>query len=243
MPKVSQKYREHIQKRLMESADVKRKTSELCFNEIFDAAELIINTFEFGCKVMICGNGGSAADSQHMAGEFICILNKSFERPGLPAIALTTNSSILTAHANDMGFENVFKRQVYALGKPGDLLFAISTSGNSSNVIVATQAAKESKMHTIALTGKGGELKNIVDIPLCVPSTMTQYIQETHIAIIHIICELVEHHFFAKENKIIKQQTVISDTKQLKNGLLKINSNSEETIYKPAQHRVRKKIQ
>ncbi len=151
---------------------------------------------------MICGNGGSAADSQHMAAEFVCILNKSFDRPGLPAIALTTDTSILTANANDIGFENIFKRQVLALGKPGDLLIAISTSGNSQNVLVAAKAAKTAKIHTISLTGNSGELQKITDVALCVPSTNTQYIQESHIAIEHILCELVEEHLFGDKKEI-----------------------------------------
>src|SRR3989338_2419008 len=137
MIKISEKYRDKVQKRLLESADVKKKVAEECLESILEAAQMIINVFETGNKVMICGNGGSAADSQHMAGEFICILNKNFDRPGLPAIALTTDTSILTAHANDLGFEKIFKRQVQALGKPGDVLIAISTSGSSQNVVVA----------------------------------------------------------------------------------------------------------
>lgn len=247
MAKISQKYREHVQKRLIESAEVKRKVAEQCLESILEAAELISNTFEFGCKVMICGNGGSAADSQHMAGEFVCILNKKFDRPGLPAIALTTDTSILTAHANDLGFENIFKRQIQALGKPGDLLIAISTSGNSPNVIVAAEAAKTSKIHIIALTGKGGRLKNIADIALCVPSSTTQYIQESHIAIEHIICELVEHHFFAKVNKKSVKKPRITDTAiPISNSNLKLpgqpNISVDDTLYKPAGHFLGRKL-
>jgi len=196
MAKISEEYRDKIRKRLLESADVKKKVAEACLESILEAVQLIVDTFESGGKVMICGNGGSAADSQHMAAEFVCILNKSFDRPGLPAIALTTDTSILTANANDIGFENIFKRQVLALGKPGDLLIAISTSGNSQNVLVAAKAAKTAKIHTISLTGNSGELQKITDVALCVPSTNTQYIQESHLAIEHIICELVEDHFF-----------------------------------------------
>lgn len=196
---ISDKYRNKIQKRLLESADVKKRVAEECLESILEAVQLIVNTFESGGKVMVCGNGGSAADSQHMAGEFVCILNKAFERPGLPAIALTTDSSILTAHANDFGFENIFKRQVEALGKPGDLLIAISTSGNSSNILAAAKTAKASKIGLLSLTGKNGKLKKIADVALCVPSIMTQYVQESHIAIEHILCELVEHHFFDKK--------------------------------------------
>ena len=202
MSKISQKYRDKIQKRLLESVDVKKKVAEQCLDTILVATQLIIDTFESGGKIMICGNGGSAADSQHMAAEFVCILNKSFDRPGLPAIALTTDTSILTANANDIGFENIFKRQVLALGKPGDLLIAISTSGNSQNVLVAAKAAKTAKIHTISLTGNSGELQKITDVALCVPSTNTQYIQESHIAIEHILCELVEEHLFGDKKEI-----------------------------------------
>ncbi|TSC88526.1 MAG: phosphoheptose isomerase [Microgenomates group bacterium Gr01-1014_7] len=201
MTKISNKHRQFVQERLIESAQVKKKVAEDCLESILEAAQLIVDTFESGNKVMICGNGGSAADSQHMAGEFVCILNKTFERAGFPAIALTTNTSILTAHANDLGFENIFKRQVQALGKPGDLLIAISTSGNSSNILVAVKAAKSANISTIALTGNSGKLQKMADVAICVPSSMTQYIQESHIAIEHILCELVEHHFFGKKGK------------------------------------------
>lgn len=196
MTKISEEYGDKARKRLLESADVKKKVVDECIESILEAVQLIVDTFESGGKVMICGNGGSAADSQHMAGEFVCILNKAFERPGLPAIALTTDTSILTAHANDLGFEKIFKRQVHALGRPGDLLICISTSGNSQNILVAAEAAKSAKIRTISLTGKNGKLQKITDVALCVPSNMTQYIQESHIAIEHILCELVEHHFF-----------------------------------------------
>ena len=196
MTKISEKYRDKARKCLLESANVKKKVAEDCLESILEAVQLIINTFESGGKVMICGNGGSAADSQHMAGEFVCILNKAFDRPGLPAIALTTDTSILTAHANDLGFENIFKRQVLTLGKPGDLLICISTSGNSPNILVAAKAAKLAKMCTLSLTGKNGKLQRVVDVAICVPSTITQYIQESHIAIEHILSKLVEHFFF-----------------------------------------------
>lgn len=199
MAKISTSYRDKVQKRLLESAEVKKRVAKECLESILKAAQLIVDTFESGGKVMICGNGGSAADSQHMAGEFVCILNKAFDRPGLPAIALTTDTSILTAHANDLGFENIFKRQVHALGRHGDLLICISTSGNSPNILVAARAAKSAKIRTLSLTGKNGKLQKLADVALCVPSTMTQYIQESHIAIEHILCELVEHHFFDKK--------------------------------------------
>lgn len=201
MANVDKTYYKLIQTRLIESAKVKQKTAEKCINSIYAAIELIINTFNSSNKVLICGNGGSAADSQHMAGEFVCILNKTFDRPGLPAIALTTDTSILTAHANDMGFENIFKRQIQALGNEGDTLVAISTSGNSSNILSAVKYAKSAKIRTIALTGDNGKLARIVDIAIKIPSNNTQYIQESHIAIEHIICESVEHRLYKKSVK------------------------------------------
>lgn len=202
MIKISEKYRDRVKNHLLESSNIKKRVAEECLESILAASQLIVDVFASGKKVLICGNGGSAADSQHMAGEFICILNKTFNRPGLPAIALTTDTSILTAYANDMGFEKIFKRQIQALGKEGDVLIAISTSGKSPNIITAIKYAKLAKFHTIALTGKSGKLKNLADIPIMVPSSHTQYIQESHISIIHIICELVEDHLFgSKANK------------------------------------------
>lgn len=121
---------------------------------------------------------------------------KDFERPGLPAIALTTDTSFLTAFTNDCGSECVFERQVQTLGKPGDVLIGISTSGNSANVIRAVEAALAANMHTIALTGNGGRLKEMADVTISVLSANAQYIQEAHLAIEHILCELVEHHLF-----------------------------------------------
>lgn len=196
MTKISGSYRDKVRMHLLKSADVKKKVVQDCLQSILEAAGLIIDTFERGGKVMICGNGGSAADSQHMAAELVSLLNKSFERPALPAIALTTDTSILTSIGNDMGFDNIFRRQISALGRPGDLLIAISTSGNSSNVLIAVKAARSASIHTIALTGKNGKLQNLTDVAICVPSNVTSYIQESHIAIEHILSELVEHHFY-----------------------------------------------
>ena len=190
------KYRDKARKRLLESADVKKKVAQECLESILTASQMIVDTFESGGKVMICGNGGSAADSQHMAGELVCMLNKAFERPGLAAIALSTDTSILTAHANDLGFEKIFKRQVDALGKPGDILIAITTSGSSPNILAAINSAKVAKIRTIMLTGNSQKTKKLADVVLSVPSNNTQYIQESHIAIEHIICEIVEDHLF-----------------------------------------------
>lgn len=196
MTKISMKYRDKARKRLLESADVKKKVAQECLESILTASQMIVDTFESGGKVMICGNGGSAADSQHMAGELVCMLNKAFQRPGLPAIALSTDTSILTAHANDLGFEKIFKRQVDALGKAGDILIGITTSGSSPNILAAINSAKAAKIRTIMLTGNSKKTKKLADVVLSVPSNNTQYIQESHIAIEHIICEIVEDHLF-----------------------------------------------
>lgn len=200
MANTNKKYYQLVQTHLIESSDLKRQVAQQCINSILTAGHLIIDTFKAGNKILICGNGGSAADSQHMAGEFVCMLNKSFNRPGLPALALTTDTSILTAYANDFDFDGIFERQVQALGKPNDLLICISTSGNSKNIIFSIKKARQNKLRTLALTGKRGKIQKMVDIVIAVPSTNTQYIQETHIAIEHILCELVELHLFAKKN-------------------------------------------
>jgi phosphoheptose isomerase len=181
---------------LRESADVKRRTAEACEDAIVAAADLIVRAFRADAKVLLCGNGGSAADCQHMAAEFVSRLSKSFERPGLPAIALTTDSSFLTAFANDFGFDGVFERQVQALGRPGDVLIGISTSGNSPNVIQAVRRARSHDLRSVVLTGAHGELASLGDVAILVPSTDTQHIQEAHLAIEHLICWLVERELF-----------------------------------------------
>jgi phosphoheptose isomerase len=190
---------DHLEKaraRLLESAEVKCQVAEKCMDSILAAADLIADTFRLGGKVFLCGNGGSAADCQHMAAEFVSRLSKDFDRPGLPAIALTTDTSFLTAFANDCGFEGVFERQVQALGKPGDTLIGISTSGNSLNVIRAMEAARVAGMRTLVLKGSGGALAEMAHVAISVPSTNTQYIQEAHLAIEHLLCELVEGFLF-----------------------------------------------
>jgi D-sedoheptulose 7-phosphate isomerase len=187
---------EKVRTHLRESAEVKRRVAENCVDAILAAATLIADAFAADRKVLICGNGGSAADCQHMAAEFVSRLTKDFERPGLPAIALTTDTSFLTAFANDIGFEGVFARQVQALGQPGDVLIGISTSGNSPNVVRALDAAREAGMRTIALTGGAGRLARLADVAVSIPSADTQYVQEAHLAVEHIVCELVESQLF-----------------------------------------------
>lgn len=159
--------------------------------EIARVAGLVAHALAVGGKVLLCGNGGSAADAQHIAGELVGRFLR--ERRPLPALALNANTSVLTALGNDYGFEEVFARQVAALGRPGDVLVAISTSGNSSNVLRAAAVAREMGLKVIGLTGAGGgKLRELCDLCLCVPSTSTPRIQEMHILIGHIICQLVE---------------------------------------------------
>jgi D-sedoheptulose 7-phosphate isomerase len=164
---------------------------------IIAAAGLLTKALRSGGKILLGGNGGSAADCQHIAAEFVSTLTQDFRRPGLKAIALTTDTSLLTAYTNDFGFEGVFARQVETLGAPGDVLVGISTSGNSKNVLAAVQTAKVSNVRTVVLTGRGGRLREDADVAICVPSTITAHIQESHIAIGHILCDLVERSLFA----------------------------------------------
>ena len=156
---------------------------------IWQAATLVVDAILNGKKVMICGNGGSASDAQHIAAEFVGRF--VMERKGLPAIALTTDTSALTAIGNDYGFDNIFSRQIEALAQSGDVLIAISTSGMSTNIYNAIHKAHEIGCHTIGLTGRGGGLIR-PNISIIVPSNVTSHIQETHILIGHIICELVD---------------------------------------------------
>lgn len=190
---------EKIKKMLIESADVKRRVAEELSEEIESAAKMIVSCFNSGNKLLIFGNGGSAADAQHFQAE----LTHQFEikrRKSLPAISLTTNTSVLTAIGNDWGFDEVFERQIEALAKPGDVVFGFTTSGNSENVIRAVKKAKESGAKTIVLAGKdGGKIKSVADLTIIVPSENTARIQESHLAIYHILCSLVEQEIFGKK--------------------------------------------
>lgn len=154
---------------------------------------MITASLQAGGKLMLCGNGGSAGDSQHLAAEFVATLDHRRPRGGLAALALTTDTSFLTAYANDFGYEGVFSRQVETLGKAGDVLIAISTSGNSANVVAACITARQASINTIAMTGEtGGKLADHADILLAVPSNVTMHIQESHIALGHVITLAVE---------------------------------------------------
>jgi D-sedoheptulose 7-phosphate isomerase len=182
---------------LKESSETKLRILQQCSGEISKAIDLIIHAFNTKKKVLLCGNGGSAADAQHLATEFVIRLNPHINRPGLPAIALTTDSSMLTAGANDLGYDNVFTRSIEALGNEGDVLIGISTSGNSRSVNRAFQKAHKMKLVTIGLLGKdGGESKKNVDLAIIIPSNDTQRIQEGHITVGHIIFQQVEQEMF-----------------------------------------------
>jgi phosphoheptose isomerase len=182
---------------LAESARVKLAAGDACAAELGRAATMICESFRNGGKVMFCGNGGSAADSQHLSAEFTSLLRQDFARPGLPAIALTTDSSFLTANANDFGFEGVFERLTQAIGRPGDVLVGISTSGNSKNVVRAFGQARKMGIATVGFTGaERGRMGELADVMIRVPSTKVQHIQETHIALGHILCQIVEETLF-----------------------------------------------
>ena len=189
---------EEIKSRFSESAEIKLKITrdDELIRKILGVAEDIVKALKSGNKVLICGNGGSAADAQHIAAE---LLGKFYmERKALPAISLNTNVSVLTAVANDYSYEDVFSRQVEGLGNPGDILIGISTSGNSKNILKAFKTARTLNIKTVGMTGiTGGKMKDLSDVCLTVPSNVTPRIQESHITIGHIICEIIEKEMFA----------------------------------------------
>ena len=182
---------------LKESAGTKQKIAEHCVPQITKAIDLLIDALNKKKKILLCGNGGSAADAQPLATEFVIRLNPAITRPGIAAIALSTDSSNLTAGANDLGYDNVFARSVEALGNEGDVLIGISTSGNSESVNRAFRKAREKKLTTIGLLGRdGGASKDLVDLAIIIPSQDTQRIQEGHITVGHIIFQQVEQEMF-----------------------------------------------
>ncbi|MBL8008809.1 MAG: SIS domain-containing protein [Ignavibacteria bacterium] len=187
-----------IEESLNESADVKKLILDKCSPDINKAADELIKAVKAGNKIMFIGNGGSAADSQHLATEFMIRLSHDLDRPAIGAIALTTDTSNLTAGGNDIGFENVFARNIEGIGKEGDVLICISTSGNSGNIIKAAEKAKQNKIVTIGFLGKnnGGRLKEVCDYSVVIPSENTQRIQEGHITVGHILCEIVEREVY-----------------------------------------------
>jgi len=184
-----------INKSFQDSISTKQLAAEMLAEPISKSAQIITQCFLNGGKVLSCGNGGSAGDAQHFSSE---MLNRfEMERPGLPAIALTTDSSTLTSIANDFHYDQIFSKQITALGHANDVLLAISTSGNSQNVIMAIDAAHDREMTVIALSGKsGGEIStqlSLNDVEIRVPSDSTARIQEVHLLVIHCICDLVDH--------------------------------------------------
>lgn len=189
-----------ITKSYKDSINVKEAFFKQNMPLIMQTAEVIADAFKAGNKLLLCGNGGSAADAQHLAAEFV---NRfMIERPPLPAVALSTDTSILTSVGNDYSFDQIFLKQIKAIGKEGDVLLAISTSGESKNVIMAVKTARDMGIRTIGLTGKsGGKMAKMVDILLNVDSNITARVQEVHITIGHIICELIDHILFQQGGK------------------------------------------
>lgn len=189
---------ERVYKIFNDSIETKQQSLDTLADRITESADHLVESLLNEKKILICGNGGSASDAQHFSSELINRFET--ERPALPAIALTTDSSILTSIANDYEYAEIFARQVYALGQAGDILVAISTSGNSANITQAIHAAHDKEMTVIVLSGKdGGEVAPILnseDIELRVKSQVTARIQETHIVIIHCLCDLIDHKLF-----------------------------------------------
>lgn len=197
MTSLDGKAQETISARLLEHEKLVHKVmgSKRLLKAVEEAAGMISLTLASGGKVMFCGNGGSAADAQHWAAEIVGRFQK--ERPGMAALALTTDTSILTAIGNDYGYDKIFSRQVEGLGREGDVLVGISTSGNSPNVLAALEAARKAGLHTLGFTGNGGgAMAPLCDILLDVPHAGTPLIQETHIAAGHLLCQLTDYYLF-----------------------------------------------
>ena len=188
--------REISETRISELMSILPRFSSECGDSINQAADIIVKTFLAGSKVLICGNGGSAADSQHFAAEFVSAFSRDITRRGLPARALTVDTSIITAYSNDFGYEGIFSRQVEAFGRPGDTLIALTTSGSSKNCLQAVRKAKEIGISTIAFTRSSGAISGEVDTSIEVPSANTQHIQECHMVAYHVITEIVEQSLF-----------------------------------------------
>lgn len=192
---------QRIQQHFIDSADLKYQSAQTLSKPIAAAVQALLACVTSGGKVLACGNGGSAADAQHFAAEFVGRFER--ERPELGAIALTTDSSILTAVANDYDFERIFAKQVRALGQAGDVLLAFSTSGNSANVLAAVEAAHEREMTVIALTGRGGgkmtSALRETDVHVCVPHDRTARIQEVHLLVLHCLCDGVDAQLLGEQ--------------------------------------------
>ena len=192
---------QRIEQQFIDSADLKYQSAQTLSKPIAAAVGALLMCVTGGGKVMACGNGGSAADAQHFAAEFVGRFER--ERPELGAIALSTDSSILTAIANDYHFDQIFSKQVRALGQPGDVLLVISTSGNSRNVLAAIEAAHERDLIVVALTGKGGgkigQVLRETDVHICVPHDRTARIQEVHLLVLHCLCDGVDSQLLGEQ--------------------------------------------
>jgi D-sedoheptulose 7-phosphate isomerase len=189
-----------LREQIQESLDLKQRLLEdvAFLDTLQEACDRALACYQSGGKLLIAGNGGSAADAQHIAGELVSRF--FFDRPSLPAIALTTDSSIMTAIGNDYGYEYLFSRQIEGNGRAGDLFLGISTSGNSANILKGIEAARKQDMGVIGLTGAtGGEMDGLCDLCLKVPSTITPRIQEGHILVGHLLCAHIEQHLFAQQ--------------------------------------------
>ena len=190
--------RERASGYLATTAETVSMVRERCLDDIVSAATIAVTSLRAGGTLLICGNGGSAADAQHLATEFVSTLTLDHPRPSIRALALTTDTSLLTAIANDFGVERVFARQVESLGREGDVLIAISTSGNSANVLRAAEEARARGLRVVGLTGEaGGGLAALTDVCVRVPSTVTAHIQECHMAIVQLIALIVERDLYA----------------------------------------------
>lgn len=191
-------FQERIGQHFQDSIDTKNLAKAMITAEIELASDIMVTALLSGCKILTCGNGGSAGDAQHFSSELLNRFER--ERPSLPAIALTTDSSTVTSIANDYSYNEIFSKQIRALGNSGDVLLAISTSGNSANVVQAIQAAHDREMRVVALTGKdGGNMASLLqpeDIEIRIPSDVTARIQEVHLVVIHCLCDLIDWQLF-----------------------------------------------
>lgn len=194
-------YQDRVKQHFTQSIDTKVQAMEILAAPICEAAQTMVNALLQEKKILSCGNGGSAGDAQHFSSELLNRFER--ERPPLPAIAITTDSSTLTSIANDYRYEEVFSKQIKALGQSGDILLAISTSGNSANILEAIKAAQSRGMIVIALTGReGGSMRELLgedDVEICVPAHNTARIQEVHLLVIHCLCDLIDTHLFGDD--------------------------------------------
>ena len=194
-------YQERVQRHFAASIETKMQAAELLVEPITRAAEVMVQCLLADGKVLSCGNGGSAGDAQHFSSEMLNRFER--ERPALPAIALSTDTSTLTSIANDYSYEEIFAKQLRALGRQGDVLLAISTSGNSGNVLEAIKVAQQRGLKVVALSGReGGRMRGLLraeDVEICVPSPVTARIQEVHLLVIHCLCDLIDTHLFGGE--------------------------------------------